>query len=249
MPAPFPVIDAHAHLWGGTAERDAKTLMEMADRFGIEQVWVSSLFGGMDPSTADVDAGNAAATALAERDPRFRTWARVQPQYREHTLEVLETLVRDGPAIGVKVWIHPADSPEMDPLAERLAAWGRPLLIHAWQKAGGNYPGESTPQQVTRLAGRHRRLKILMAHLGGDFLHGCKAIAECENVWSDFSGTPCDRGTVPHAVSVLGARRVVFGTDAVGASFLNNLAKVLAEDLDEATCRRVLADNARELAS
>lgn len=247
MKLPCPVIDAHAHLWPTDPQSNADSLVRMADRFGLEEVWVSALFGGLYPDPADVDAGNEAACRLARRDPRMRVWVRVQPEHREHTLDVLDRLVRTGPAIGVKVWIHPADSSDMDPLMERLVDWGRPLLIHAYDKATGNYDRESYPEQVAGLARRHPGAKILMAHLGGRFYRGCDAIADCPNVWSDFCGTLCETGMVSYAVRTLGPRRVVFGTDAPGASFINNLAKLLAEPLDEQTCRRILCQNARDL--
>jgi len=247
MHPPCPVIDAHTHLWPERTDRDAAALIEMADRFGLEQVWVSALFGGHHPGPAALDAGNAAARRLAERDARFRVWVRVEPAHGRHMLQTVDRLVRDGPGIGVKVWLHPADSPEIDPLLERLAAWGRPLLIHAWRKATGNYPGESEPAQVAALARRHPRARILMPHLGGDWLHGCEAIRACPNVWADICGTICERDMVPTAVRTLGARRVVFGTDAPAVSFLNNLAKVLAEPLGRPTVERILHRNAREL--
>lgn len=247
MNIPCPVIDAHAHLWDTDPAKDADTLIAMADRFGVEQVWLSALYGGLYPEPDDIDAGNEAACALAARDSRMKVWVRVQPEHRDQAIRVVEELVHGGPGIGVKVWIHPADSPDMDPLTERLVRWGKPLLIHAYDKATGNYDRESYPHQVASLARRHPRAKIVMAHLGGRFYRGCDTIADCPNVWSDFSGTTCETGMVSYAVRTLGPGRVVFGTDAPGAGFVNSIAKIFAEPLDEQTCERILHQNAREL--
>ena len=123
------------------------------------------------------------------------------------------------------------DDPKMYPIAEKMIEYGKPIMIHAMAKAFGQLPLESDPCQVANLARRYPELKIIMAHMGGDFIYGCSAIEDCPNVLTDISGTYCETGMVEHGVRTLGADRVLFGSDAPGASFINNLAKVMTAEI------------------
>jgi predicted TIM-barrel fold metal-dependent hydrolase len=83
--------------------------------------------------------------------------------------------------------------------------------------------------------------------MGGDFVPGCRAIRDCPNVFTEPSGSYCERGMVEYAVKMLGADRILFGSDAPGADFLNNLAKVLACEISEPTKKKILFDNAARI--
>ena len=52
-------------------------------------------------------------------------------------------------------------------------------------------------------------------------------IADHPNIYTDPSGTYCETGMLEHAVKMLGPDRILFGSDAPGADFVNNLAKVM----------------------
>jgi uncharacterized protein len=114
-------------------------------------------------------------------------------------------------------------------------------------KSVGQLPLESDPTHIANLARAYPQAKIIMPHIGGNFYYSCDVIADYPNVWTDPSGTYCESGMVEHAVRMLGAERIVFGSDAPGADFVNNLAKVLAADITREQQRMILADNARRL--
>lgn len=194
-------------------------------------------------------AGNKAAAALARTDSRYLPFARVHPPHGDAAVgELLRCLDEDGFA-GLKVWLTKADSAEMDALMEILIERNKPLLIHAMRKSTGNYPGESDPVDVAVLARRFPAAKIVMAHIGGNFLHGCEAVVDCLNVFTDCSGTFCEQGMVEHAVDRLGPDRVLFGSDAPGADFIANLAKVAAADLPPGVIEQILCSNAERVLS
>jgi len=249
MDIPPKIIDAHVHLWGKTFEADRAVLVEMADRFDLEAMWVSPLFGGLQPSVEDVIAGNDVTAAFARDDPRVRPFARIEPRHGPAARDELNRCMDELGFAAVKVWIFPADDPAMDPLVERLVELGRPLLMHALDKAVGQFPGESRPAQVASLGRRHPEATIIMAHIGGDFIAGCDAIADVPNIRTDPSGSYCERGMLERAVETLGADRILFGTDAPGASFVINLAKVLAAEISETDKDKILRTNARGLSS
>ena len=247
MEIPPKIIDAHVHLWGKTTEADRTVLIEMADRFDLEAMWVSPLFGGLQPSVADVTAGNDETAAFARDEPRVRPFARIEPRHGLKARDELSRCMDELGFAGVKVWVFPADDSAMDPLVERLIELDRPLLMHALDKAVGQFPGESRSGQVAALGRRHPEATIIMAHIGGDFIAGCDAIADVSNIRTDPSGSYCETGMLEHAVETLGADRILFGSDAPGASFVNNLAKVLAAEISDADKDKILRTNARRL--
>jgi len=185
--------------------------------------------------------------AFARDEPRVRPFARIDPRHGQKARDELARCMEELGFPGVKVWIFPADDPAMDPIVERLIDLGRPLLMHALDKAVGQFPFESRPAQVAALARRYPEATIIMAHIGGDFIAGCDAIADVPNVRTDPSGTYCETGMLERAVETLGADRILFGTDAPGASFVNNLAKVLAAEIPDADKDKILRTNARGL--
>jgi predicted TIM-barrel fold metal-dependent hydrolase len=122
-----------------------------------------------------------------------------------------------------------------------------PVLIHAFYRTGGNLPGELSPDDVADLAERFPKTKIVMAHLGGQWVQGVRAIKPYHNVWSDVSGSRAYLGSVEHAVKELGATRVLFGTDAFIRNPAAMLAKIAGADVSRADKRRIVWDNSAEL--
>lgn len=252
---PKGIVDAHCHIHprrkaqdtGGDGAGDEADLTAMADRFAIEAMWVSPIFGGYSPGADQVAAGNDAIAAFAGAEPRVRPFARIDPLQGGAAMDELARCIEELGCVGVKVWIAPADDRRMDPLMERMLAYGRPVLIHALDKAVGQVPLESRPPQVAELARRFPEAAMIMAHMGGDFIRGCDAIADVPNVLTDPSGSYCETGMMEYAVDVLGADRILFGSDAPGASFINNVAKVLAADLTDQDTSKILGANARRL--
>lgn len=252
------VIDAHAHLGGGFQPwrtRDlAADLVATAAEAGITCTLVSTL-GTTElvshPSPEELRAANAiTASAVARFPAALAGVVYLSPEHPRASLDELNRYVADGPFVGVKLWIAMrAADVRLDPLAARISELGVPVLQHAWYKTVGGFPDESTPADVAELARRHPGLTIQMAHLGGAGKRGVADIAPYENVVVDTSGGDPVLGEVDHAVSVLGAHRVVFGSDAPIRDPATALAKVAGSELSEQDRRLVLRDNALRLYS
>lgn len=243
------VIDMHVHLLEQSARRDADVLRAMLDRYDIAWLGVIPIWGNFYPTEDDIRAGNAATVEFCNEDrQRRRPFVTVNPRHEKSTLHEIRRGAEEHGAIAVKVWVAArADEPVMFPLAEACIKAGAPLLLHAWHKTVGQMPHETDAQHVALLAKRYPELKLIMAHLAGNHLWGCAHIADCPNVWSDFSGTYCETGTIETAVKLLGEDRVLFGSDAPGADYLNNLGKVQEAALTEQQRRKILHDNAAKL--
>jgi predicted TIM-barrel fold metal-dependent hydrolase len=92
------------------------------------------------------------------------------------------------------------------------------------------------------LATRYLEGKFLMAHFGGNWEWGLRAIAHLPNVWADFSGTINEFGAYELALKLLGDRRVVFGSD-LSADFWGNAGRVLQAKTDQQVLDRIFHGN------
>ena len=256
------MIDAHAHLGGGfqpwrTGDL-AADLVATAAEAGITRTLVSTLGTSellSHPTPAQLRAANRITAAAVARFPTALAGVvYLSPEHPRASLDELNRYVADGPFAGVKLWIAMrAADVRLDPVAERISELGVPVLQHAWYKTVGGFPDESTPADVAELARRHPGLRIQMAHLGGAGRRGVADIAPYKNIVVDTSGGDPVLGEVDHAVAILGADRVLFGSDAPLRDPATALAKVHGSELSEQDRRLVLHDNAlriyRRLAS
>ncbi len=252
MRIPEDIIDVHTHIWSDATGMHVRpgveeTLIAMADRYGINAMVVMPLCESHQPTAEQVRASNDAVASFAEKDRRVRPFGQIDPRHGSEALREIRRCAEELGLVGFKVWVALADAPDMYPLIERMIHYGRPVLIHAMHKTVGQYPSESDPANVANLAGRYPEATIIMAHMGGNFIYGCNAIADLPNILTDPSGTYCETGMLEWAVGALGADRILFGSDAPDADFVNNLAKVMAADITDQDKRKIMYTNAKRL--
>jgi len=248
------IWDAHVHLAGvpGTVQQRIDGLLAYAGRMGIERVVVSMGTSFVpDPSPEDLRKQNdEVLRAIAHAPHRVFGLVYLNPKHTQESLREMDRCVRDGPMVGVKLWIAmECRRPELDPLVRRAVELKAPILQHAYDRVGGNMPGESSPADVAVLAARHPEAAFICAHTGNDWERGIRTIRGAKNVWAEVSGSDPTAGFVEMAVRELGAERVLYGSDAGGRSFASQLAKVLSADLPEAAKRLILGGNLRRLLS
>ena len=225
-------------------------LIGFADRMGIERICV---FMGMkwshDPPPADMRQQNDEVLAALARWPH-RTFGFVylNPNHVEASLAELDRCVRDGPMVGVKLWVaRHCNTPELNPIVHRATELKAVVFQHTYLKVGGNLPGESTPMELAEQARRHPAAALICGHTGADWEIGIRAIRDCKNVAVDLSGCDPCAGMTEMAVRELGAERVIFGSDAGGRSFASQLGKVVGAHISEAARRLILGENFKRL--
>lgn len=247
------IWDAHAHLSGvpgSTPDERMRQLIGFADRMGIERLCV---FMGMtwsyDPSPEDMRRQNDdVLAALKNWHHRAFGFVYLNPNHVEASLAELDRCVRDGPMVGVKLWVaRHCNTPELDPIVSRATELKAPVLQHTYIKATGNLPGESTPMELGELARRHPAAVFICGHTGGDWELGVRAIRDCRNVSADLCGSDPTAGFTEMAVRELGAERVLYGSDAGGRSFASQLAKVLGADIPPSARKLILGENLKRL--
>lgn len=247
------IWDAHTHLSGvpgRTPDQRMEQLLMFADRMGIERLCVCmGMTWSYDPSPEDMRKQNDEVLEALKRWPqRAFGFVYLNPNHAEASLAELDRCVRDGPMVGVKLWVaRHCNTPELDPIIERAVALKAVVLQHTFIKAGGNLPGESTPMELAELARRHPTAALIAAHSGGDWEQGIRAVGECKNVHVDLCGTDPTAGLTEMAVRELGAERVIYGSDAGGRSFASQLGKVFGADIPDSAKRLILSENLKRL--
>ncbi|WP_127579287.1 amidohydrolase family protein [Paenibacillus koleovorans] len=227
------IIDMHTHIWHGRYEQHARDLVTNCERYGIDKVFVSGL--QTQYSTKEQVKGQNADVArfLKEHRDVAEGYVYVNPTH-DDAMDVLRRGIEETGMIGLKLWIATyCTHQSVFPLIEKCIEYDIPILLHAFYKAINQLPDETTGPHVAELAQRYPQAKLIMAHFGGNHYHGLKAIRDYPNVVTDFSGSIFRREEVDYAVKMLGAERILFGSDMPGCSYITNFGQVEEADLTE----------------
>jgi predicted TIM-barrel fold metal-dependent hydrolase len=245
--------DVHTHLNGvdgRTPDERMANLLRFADRLGVERVTVMMGFPFLTDPTPDQlrRQNDQVLQALAHYHDRAFGFVYLSGKHPDASLRELDRCVKDGPMVGVKLWVaRRAHEAELDALVARAAELKAPILQHTWFKARGNLPGESNPLDLAALAKRHPKAAFVCGHAGGDWPLGVRAVRDCPNVVAETSGSDPTTGMVEMAVRELGADRVLFGSDAGGRTFASQLAKVRGADVPDDAKKLILKENLKRL--
>jgi uncharacterized protein len=113
------------------------------------------------------------------------------------------------------------DVAALEPTARACVAAAMPWNLHASEPVGHAYPGKGMahPHRVERLATELGDLRIIAAHLGGGLpfyahMPEVRALFRA-NLWVDTAAVPWlyEPAAYAHAVELVGADRVLFGSD------------------------------------
>lgn len=247
----YRIWDLHCHLMGfpgASPEEQTDALVRFADRMEVER-WIVSIPVYDNPTPEQFREANDQALRSIRRAPsRTLGLVYLNPNYPEASLAEFDRCVRDGPMIGVKLWIAKhCNSPELDPIVERAERHQAIVFQHTYMKNQGNLPGESTPEELAELARRHPNAKIILGHTGADWERGVRAVRDLKHVTADLAGSDPTAGFTEMAVRELGAERVLYGSDVGGRSFASQLAKVLGANIPESAKAAILGGNLRRL--
>lgn len=241
------VVDVHTHLFGRDYETAKKKLMDAMDRYGIDISYVSAIEGSPYPTMDIIDEGNAAVAQFCKEQPdRIRGYVYISPE-QPNAMDVLKRGIEEQGMSGVKLWISTTcDAPEVEPLAEKMIEYGVPVLLHSFYKVQGAYMYETHGGHVANLAKKFPKLKILMAHLGGNAYHGIPCIRDLPNVWVDYSLSSYWGDMLPYTYEILGAERILHGSDLPGI-YTSNLGKILEVDMTDEERELILWKNSEKL--
>jgi hypothetical protein len=238
------IIDFHAHLFG---RDDAEAMAREAQRHGVDRICISTVESYV-PDLEEIRRCNDVVYRGARDYPDlYLPFVYVNPLHGQAALRELARGLDNG-ARGIKLWTSCyADHPAVEAIAQFAIARNLPVLQHSWHKITGNLPAESDPVHVAALGRKFPDLKLILAHFGGDWRYGLRAVREVPNVIGDTSGSMIEHGLVEGWVRELGAQRLIWGTDLPGADLLLTLSKVRDANISDEDKALILGGNAAKL--
>jgi predicted TIM-barrel fold metal-dependent hydrolase len=250
------IVDVHVHPPAATLPRDERleifeSMLDAGRRAGIDK---QVLLGHRQPGA------NAWARELITLYPDqvvgFVRLYGADPQ----SPATLAQYVREAGFRGVK--LYPEANWELKgllacyPIFIQAAKLRVPVLLHSTHEEeglsaevqntlGGGY---SFPVcTMAELGKRYPDTTFILAHTGHMWVKAYHAAKPYPNLFFDVSGFDPERGPVEVGVEMLGAERILFGSDAPGRSYAAQVAKVQCADISEWEKALILGGNAVRL--
>ena len=242
------LIDMHTHLWmGQDLSQNKRAMIKTSEIFGVDRIYLSSL-GGFYPDEAEITELNRMTAQFMREEPGFvKGYCYLNPRH-SNCMEELKRGIGEYGMSGVKLWVATlCDDPLVFPIVEQCIRCNVPLLVHAFHKAVGQLEYESRGEHVARLANRYPEARLIMAHLGANPWRELRPVRGCNNVWTDFSGSIAHPDDLAYAKEMLGANRLLFGTDMPDISFITSWGQFRDADFTPEERERVAWRNAVEL--
>lgn len=247
------IWDLHCHFSGvdgTTVDERIAQLIKYADVMGVERmVFFMGWPWSQDPNPDEFRRQNdQVIQAISHWHDRAFGFAYLNPKYPDECLKELDRCIKNGPLVGVKLWVaKKCHADELDAVIKRAAELKAVIFQHTWFKVGGNYEGESTPTDLAVLASRHPDVRLICGHAGGDWERGIRAIRANKNVSIGTGGFDPTAGMMEMAVRELGAERIIYGSDIGGRSFSSQLAKIKGAEITEAEKKLILGKNLKQM--
>jgi predicted TIM-barrel fold metal-dependent hydrolase len=243
------IIDMHVHLHDDDSFRQ---ILDLERDAGVVKIFVSCLGpfdGAYKPTPEQFRKDNAHVYEWMRREHGFvEGWAYINPEYQKESLDEIDRAVNEYGMAGIKMECGcVCTDPRYRPIMEKADSLGIPILHHSWFKITGCIPGESIPGDIAVLAREFPQVKIIMAHMGGDWQRGIKAVRNLPNIFIDTSGSIVDCGMIEAAVVELGVERILFGTDLPDIDFWSNLGKIEGAEITSKQKNMILYENANKL--
>ena len=246
------IIDVHTHIGRATMNgwfiedtgyrKLLDGMMEMASRLGIRR----SIASGSEALMGDCFEGNR----LMERETaayhyRVSGYYVYNPIYGDKiTEEELDERFAGGFFVGIKTladyWHVPVTDPSYTPIWEYANKHRLPILFHSWEGAC------DTPDMIAQVAVKYPDATFLIGHSGGGDIGRLQAERACvsiPNVYLEFCGSFCAKRRWRETLDVVGADRVVFGTDAQAHDQAWELGRLLSEDVTDDELKLILSEN------
>jgi len=198
-------------------------LLAVMDDQGVDKAVIFG-FPWRSLETAKIN-NDAVAEAVARHPDRFIGFCCLDPAHPQAPAEVERTLTSGLGGIGELAFyqggINAAALAALDPIMALAKQRACPVLIHTNEPVGHAYPGKSpnTLVQIYAMVRRYPDNTIILAHWGGGlFFYALlkKEVSEAmANVVVDTAASPFvyQPQVYRHAVDIVGAERILFGSD------------------------------------
>ena len=227
------------------------------DEAGVD-VAVAVGIGWTDPDVAR-EANDYLVECTARSGGRLLAFGSVNPAWGDDALAEVERCAAAG-LVGVGE-LHPDtqgysidDASVMGPLMALAKRLGMPVLTHASEPVGHSYPGKGTvtPDRLMRFIESFPGQPVIAAHWGGGLPFYAlmpEVKAALADVYFDTAASPFlyTPDVFPSATRIVGAERVLFGTDFPLIKHARLLAQVRESGLSAEEQALITGGNAAKL--
>jgi len=240
------IVDIHAHLWLGNAEKNKETNLDNCTAFNVKKLYVSTL-QGYYPDENEIRQCNDMTYGFMKEHPHLvKGYAYINPA-NANSVNELRRCIEECGMSGIKLWVATfCDDERVNPIAEAAIRYDIPILIHCFKKTVGQLEHESTGVNVENLGKRYPELKIIMAHIGANVYDTVKCIKEYNNIFVDFSGSFMRRDDLDYTIRHIGVQRMLFGSDMPGC-FENCVGQVEGAAITDEERKMIYYGNACKL--
>ncbi len=235
------IVDFHVHLaskWNGMniIVDDSEEMLRLARLVGVDWLVVNGCI------LPDLRQANDEVADLIRRHPdQVIGFATTNPYQHDMTAEVRRCLDELG-MVGVKLHVMHDRYHSPRPIASYVKEWEALFALLSERRAPVLYHGVVTEEMIRAWPD----IPFVCAH-GVGSLENMERLAKYPNFHVDTSWTQSPSWAVRAAVDILGADRVLWGTDAPLVDFSQRLGIVLDGGLSEKEIRLVLGLNAARL--
>lgn len=255
------IIDAHTHLgsWENTnytidsLDTFVKKPLDNGDI--VEKMIVSNADCLNSANILDETTGNKKLLSMLNGNSHYVPLAVCQPNLTNGDATAVEKLINEHPEQFKGLKFHPremqlpADSSLYDKYMEIAQKYNLPCLFHSDTTYDVKYPDGSTlprnefsrPEQIYKLAQRHKNVPVILAHMGGNSGQNTQAAVDLmvdsinndrATLFADISWVNCDTKEKPDIITAIKklmttnkgdkTDRLLFGTDAPLGRFGKN---------------------------
>lgn len=234
------VVNWHEHVWfdsnGGLNRTVLDLLIKDARLIGMDKLVVSlPLTSGHVSPKAVRKANDTVFEAIKLYPDMLYGLAFVDPVHDEYAVAEIERCVSDYAFVGVKLYHqYTIDHDMQNVIIEKCIDLDIPILMHAGKEneVPNPQPNISTGRHFRNVSKKYPDAKIIMAHIGGggDWNYQLKGMQDCPNIFTDVSGSVYDTGMIEDTVHIMGAERILYGTDG---SFSSGTGKLLSAEISD----------------
>ncbi len=247
-----PVVNWHEHVREsapGVLDGDCDLLVAAANAAGMDQLVCSIPFTDPYCPPEVFKRGNDVVVQAMRRHPsKILGMCFVNPGYCAQAVSEIQRCITMLGMVGVKLYHqYFIDEPVQFPIIEKCIELDVPILMHAGMVCDSASrrvePRISNGTHFANIGKRYPKARFIMAHIGGggDWQGSLKPIEDVPNVFIDMSGSVYDSPMIEEAVRILGADRILFGTDL---SFSSCIGKMLGAKISDAQKRTILEGTA-----
>ena len=244
------------------SKKDSKlrTTDELIDSMDKAKIDISVILNiGWTTHDLCVETNDYILESIARYPERLIGFCSVQPQSYEAALDEIERCAKGGvKGIGE---IRPdiqlldfSDEEVMTPFINAVRKHKLMLLSHASEPVGHIYPGKGvvTPEVLYSFITSYSELTIILAHWGGGlpFYALMPEVSKAmKNVFFDTAASPLlyTPQIYEQVISLVGAERILFGSDYPLLEQGRALKEIISLNLSEETRNLILAGNAQRL--